>query len=190
MQLNSSRSRGARPARAILLVALIGTSIAGIVAFGGRGDAFAGEPDPTDRPSAPVVTPAPGDGGGDAMPIKVDLETLTPHDVHVDVVDRSELLVDAASGTPTASASVEAGRLVVENVDPKTLRLTWLDRPGDNALALTIVPTDEGLDLVLVQPEHDLDGDSILHDRVLILEFAEDVSADDVVGTLRAGAAA
>jgi hypothetical protein len=177
---------------------LAAIGLAAVIAFGGRGDVKAGEPPvgsppntpvPTAPPPSPAVTPspAPSDGGGDAMPIKVDLDTLTPHDVYVDIVDRSGALVDAVSGTPSGGASVEPYTILVENVDEATLRLTWVDRPGDNALALHIAPNGRGLDLLLVQPEHDLDGDSIVMDRVLVLEFAEPIAADDVVAIRQDG---
>jgi hypothetical protein len=141
-------------------------------------------PDPTAEPSAdPSAEPT--DGGGGAMPIRVDLETLTPHDVYVDIVDRSGTVVEAASEIPTASAPVAEHTLDVENVDPTTLRLTWVDRPGSNALALYI--DEAAARFVLVQPEHDLDGDAMLHDRVLILTFSEAISADEVEAVLQNG---
>ncbi len=136
-----------------------------------------GTPEPTETPE-PTGTPEPTEPPTDAMPITVDLETLTPHHVYVDVVDDTFSVVKAVSGTPTASASVEPYTLQVENIDDHTLRLTWVDRPGDNALALFI---DRAAGrFVLVQPEHDTQGDTVLHDRVLILTFRDDIAADQI----------
>ena len=135
------------------------------------------EPDPTDQPE-------PTDGV-DAMPITVDLETLTAHEVTVDIVDDTFSVVDAVSGTPTASASVEPYTLQVENIDDRTLRLTWVDRPGDNRLALFI--DHEANRFVMVQPEHDTDGDAILHDRVLILTFRDAIDAGEIQTFLQDG---
>ena len=133
----------------------------------------------------PVATPEPTETPVDAMPLTVDLETLTPHHVYVDIVDDSFSVVKAVSGTPTASTSVEPYTLKVENIDDRTLRLTWVDRPGDNALALYV---DRAANrFVLVQPEHDLAGDTMLHDRVLILTFRDAIDADSIETFLQDG---
>ena len=137
-------------------------------------------PVPTTKPSAkPSVPPV------DAMPLTVDLETLTPHHVHVDIADLSGRLVSAVSGTPTASAPFDMYILRVENIDARTLRLTWVDRPGDNALALYI--NADASRFLMIQPEHDSRGDTILHDRVLILTFRDPISASDVEPFLQEG---
>lgn len=133
----------------------------------------------------PVPTPEPTETSVDAMPITVGLETLTPHHVYIDIVDDSFSVVKAVSGTPTASTPVEPYTLKVENIDDRTLRLTWVDRPGDNALALYI---DRAANrFVLVQPEHDLAGDTMLHDRVLILTFRDAIDADSIETFLQDG---
>jgi hypothetical protein len=137
-------------------------------------------PMPTNEPSVePSVPPV------DAMPLTVDLETLTPHHVYIDIADQSGRLVSAVSGTPTASAPVDMYVLKVENIDARTLRLTWVDRPGDNALALYI--NEDASRFLMVQPEHDTDGDAIVHDRVLILTFRDPISAGDVEPFLQEG---
>jgi hypothetical protein len=140
-------------------------------------------PEPT-----PVVTPAPaepgnGDGGGDAMPIKVDLENATGHDVYVDIVDRSGTIVRATSGTPGDGATVASSTIEAKNLDPRTIQLTWSDLPGDNALALFV--DESGTTFVLVQPEHD--GDTMPFDRILVLEFAQATSADDLRFSIQQG---
>jgi hypothetical protein len=78
---------------------------------------------------------------------------------------------------------VATGTLKVENIDPRTLRLTWTDIPGDNALALYIDKTLTHF--VLVQPEHE--GDSIPFDRILILKFSGSVSARNIEAVLQNG---
>ncbi len=148
-------------------------------------------PVPSEEPSAePTVEPEPSDqpepsDGVDAMPITVDLETRTGHDVSIDIVDDTFSVVDAESGTPTASASVEPYTLKVENIDDHTLRLIWVDRPGDNRLALFI--DREAGRFVMVQPEHDTEGDAILHDRVLILTFRDTIDAGQIETFLQEG---
>jgi len=135
----------------------------------------------------PDVTPAPVDpgtgDGGDAMPIKVDLENATGHDVYVDIVDRSGTIVRASSGTPAEGASVATGSVAVKNLDDRTVQLTWSTLTGDNALALYV--DESGESMILVQPP--LGGDLMPHDMVLVLEFDAPVSADDLQVSLQEG---
>jgi hypothetical protein len=139
-------------------------------------------PTPAETP-APV--PVPDEDGSDAMPIKVDLENATGADVHVDIVDTTELLVDARSGTPGDGPSVEG--LVAENIDATTLKLTWVDLPIDNALALYIDEHEGGIRLLLVQPEPTGPTDAVGFDRELVLSFAEPISAEQVETILTEG---
>ena len=83
--------------------------------------------------------------------------------------------------------SVEPYTLKVENVDATTLKLTWVDFPIDNALALYIDKSDPGIRLVLVQPEPADPGDSIGFDRELVLSFSEPISAHQVEAFLQDG---
>lgn len=172
----NKRSAGLHGSATIILIAglLVAGTLAAAAVFG-RGSTPV--PGPSAPPSTPpVVTPPP------VIALRIDLDTLTPHEVWVEVVDHSGRLASARTGTPTASAAVEPGTIEVVNLDATTLRLTWVDRPGDNALRLAI---DESAgQIVLVQPEHDLDGDSILHDRVLILTFRDAIAADKVEALL------
>lgn len=152
-------------------------------------------PSPSAPPATPVpapdetpeATPTPDSGGSDAMPIKVDLENATGDDVFVDIVDGTGLLVDAHSGTPGDGMSVEPDTLAVANIDATTLKLTWVDYPIDNALALYIDEHEGGTRLLLVQPEPAGPTDSIGFDRELILSFSEPISAEQVETILQGG---
>jgi hypothetical protein len=206
----NKRTAGRQGSALILLLAMliVAASVAAVAVLG-RGPSSV--PTPSDRP-APIVTPAPVPSGTpiatpsptpadpepsdppspeptepptDAMPITVELETLTPHHVYVDIVDPSFSVVRAVSGRPTANASVAEDTLRIENLDERTLRLTWVDRPGDNALALHI--DREANRFVMIQPEHDLDGDTVVHDRVLILTFRDAIAAGDIEAFLQGG---
>jgi hypothetical protein len=117
------------------------------------------------------------------MPITVNLDNGTNDKVYVDIVDQSGKVVSAVSGHPGDRGAVPMGTIKVENVDSRTLRLTWSDIPGDNALGLYI---DKSLThFVLVQPEHD--GDTIGYDRILILKFSGPVSARYIKAVLQTG---
>lgn len=141
-------------------------------------------PEPTVKP-VPTPKPEPTDGGTDAVPIRVDLRNATGADVYVDIVDRTGLIVEARSGRPAEGVSTD--RLVVENLDPRTLKLTWSDYPIDNALALFVDRTDDGYRFLLIQPAPTGTTDSIALDRELILRFAEPISAGDVETFLQEG---
>ncbi len=197
--------RRSRSAQIIPLAAVAaGVALAAVVAFaatgGGRGDGNGGvgAPPATAGPSAtpvptqvpppdptPVVTPAPTDDGSDAMPIRVDLETVAGGHVYVDIVDSTGRLVGATSGSPAEGQSVEMYTLEVENVDATTLRLSWVDYPIENALALYIDEHEGAIRLLLVQPGPTGPTDSIALDRELILSFAQPISADQVEAFLQ-----
>ena len=121
------------------------------------------------------------------MPIKVDLANVSGADVYVDIADRTGLLVNAASGTPAEGQSVAPYTLEVENLDATTLKLTWVDYPIDNALALFIDDHAGSLRFLLVQPEPTGPTDSIALDRELILSFSQPVSAASVEASLEGG---
>jgi hypothetical protein len=185
-----------------LVLGLSGILIAAGCAAAGTGDpsatpGAAATPSPTVIPS-PTATPVPAtpsqapsvkptaastDPASDAIPMKVDLANATHHKVYVDIVDQSGKVVGGTSGKPGDGATVATKTLKVENIDSKTLRLTWTDIPGNNALGLYI---DKSLThFVLVQPEHD--GDSIPFDRILILKFSQAVSAQNIDAVLQDG---
>ncbi|HET9520614.1 MAG TPA: hypothetical protein VFO73_06200 [Candidatus Limnocylindrales bacterium] len=208
--MNANNSAGPRRTSilAASLGAVAGVAIIAAVAFGGSPKPAPNPtttpvvtPVPTAEPSVkppavtpvpapvatPVPTPAPTDGGNDAMPLTVNLENATDDDVRVDIVDGTGILAGAESGTPGDGASVESYTLKVENVDAKTLRLTWVDYPIDNALALYIDPDGDGYRFVLVQPEPTGDTDAMAFDRELVLTFAEPISASQVEALLQDG---
>jgi hypothetical protein len=138
---------------------------------------------PTSSPSSePIESEKPG---RDAIPLTVDLVNETDDAVYVDIADNSGLLVDAVSGVPHDGVSVESYTLKVENIDARTLRLTWSDYAIPNALALYI--DESARRFTLVQPEPKGDVDAIAHDRILILTFSEPISADDIEAILQDG---
>jgi hypothetical protein len=194
--------------------AILAIGLTAVLAFSGAGARGSGAPGgnggvvvppPSGAPSTPVVTPAPSskpvpapatpapatpapvDDGNDAAPMRVVLQTATRAQVHVDVEDRTGLLVGAVTGHPGHGGSVPNDTLVVENLDPQTLKLTWIDYPIDNALTLFVDRTEGGYRFLLIQPEPRTDTDSIAFDRELILRFAEPISAAEVEPFLQGG---
>jgi hypothetical protein len=121
----------------------------------------------------------------DAMPLTVDLVNETHNNVHVDIADSSGLLVGAFSGFPGSGVSVEPYTVEVENIDARTLRLTWSDYAIPNALALYI--DGSARRFMLVQPEPNGAVDAMAHDRVLILTFSGPISANHIEAILQDG---
>jgi hypothetical protein len=194
-----------RSAQIIPLAAIAaGVALVAVVAFtavgGGRGDGNGQggivAPPATAGPSAPPAptiaatpkpTAEPTDDGSDAMPIRVDIETVAGGAVYVDIVDSTGYLVGAKSGTPAEGQSVGQYTLEVENLDATTLKLSWVDYPIENALALYIDEHDGAIRLLLIQPAPTGPTDSIALDRELILSFSQPISADQVESFLQEG---
>ena len=146
---------------------------------------------PAPIPSTPAPTPAasggPSAGGRDAIPIALDLDTFDGHAVSLDIVDRTGSVTSATSGRPGDGASVDAYSVDVVNVDDRTIRLTWIDYPIDNRLALFVDEVDRHLQLLLVQPEPTGGTDAIGFDRQVVLTFDHDVDASTVRAILQDG---
>jgi len=178
----------AQPIRRHLSLALAGLAVALTVGACSAG-AGSGAPSAPPASNPPVATPRPSqpaqptpepseDPGSDAMPLTVDLVTADDHDVRVDIVDHSGRLVGARSGRPAEGISVDTGRVDVQNVDDRTLRLTWSDFAMDNALALYI--DESGATAILVQPGPVGAVDAIGADRQLVLTFDAPIKAGDL----------
>jgi hypothetical protein len=176
-----------------MLVLALTVGMVAAVAIGSRPDqapvvpppSVVGSPSPSVEPSAPPETPEPTKGGVPEVPIRVDLDNATGADVSVDIVDNSETVVNAVSGTPGDGASVEAGTLQIENIDARTLRLSWVDFPIDNALTLYI--EGDAARFVLIQPDPTGPTDAVAHDRELILTFNRDIAAAGIEASLQNG---
>ena len=127
---------------------------------------------------APAATPA-----GPIGSAHVVLAVATPNRVTIDVTDKSGTLTAATSGTPGDGATVEAYKLVVTNLSPTSLRLTWLGGPCDATNTLAVDAASRRL--LLVQKE--CPGDAAATDRILDLEFATPIKAADVEAFLQDG---
>jgi hypothetical protein len=159
--------------------------------------AGAGAPVPTalPAPNTPApVTPAPEptadpseDPATDPQPARVKLESTSGQDVVVDIVDRSGTIEHAVSGRPAEGVSVGTGAVQVENLDPRTLRLSWSDFPIDNGLSLYVDPVGVGYRFLLIQPAPTGPTDSIAEDRILELTFDHDISSAEVEAVLQEG---
>jgi hypothetical protein len=185
----SSFPKVALPAAA--LVAVI--AALAIVLSGTFGRGAVAAPTPSDRPSAaPTVVPAspippptsePSQDPA-AGPLTVALKNLTGHDVSVAIDDQTGALAGAASGQPGDGMSVRWHDMQVENVDTDTVRIVWVGLPRDEHLTLSITGQAGAYALRFVQAAPPADSDAIGFDRILNLDFAAPVSAEDVKVTI------
>ena len=141
------------------------------------------EDEPAVSPPSPTATTAPlatGTGIGSAHVI---LAVGTADAVTIDVTDHSGTLIAATSGTPGDGASVEVDRIVVTNISPTMLRLTWIGGPCPSANSLSIDALRG--QFLLMQPG--CSGDALATDRVLELEFATPIDAAGLETSLQDG---
>ena len=174
-------------ARFVLVIGAL--AIATLLAACGTG---IGAPAPSAVPTpvqpAPDPTPARShDPGTDPQPIRVGLRSTSGQDVFVEILDRSGTIERAVSGRPAEGVSVGTGTLQVENLDPRTLRLSWSDFPIDNSLSLYVEPAGVGYRLVLIQPAPTGPADAMAEDRILELTFDHEISAAKVEAFLQEG---
>jgi hypothetical protein len=141
----------------------------------------------TPAPATPVSSPEIEDPGTDAMPIRVELDSTSGQDVYVDIVDRSGTIQHAVSGRPGEGVSVPAETVQVENLDARTLRLSWSDFAIDNGLALYVDPSGTGIRFLLVQPAPTGPADAMGEDRILELTFDRDIAAADIEAHIQEG---
>ena len=167
------------------ITALALVVVVGAVALGAGGQqAAAPTPSPVSTPSAvptpvqpatPTPTSAPSDG-----PTVVVLDTVDQDDPRVIVDDQTGKLADVLAGHAGDGMSVRWNTALVDQVDPRTIRVTWVGFPGAEDVVLTITADGSAPVLVFDQKAPYANTDALGADRVLVLTFEEDVDADEV----------
>jgi hypothetical protein len=181
---NTHRSRFVPVIVAIALAATLAACSAGV---GASAPSPSAPPAPaTPAPATPApATPAPT--GEPAPNLHVDLTSTSGQDVTIDILDGSRSVTGARSGSPAEGVSVDSESVLVENIDARTLRLTWSDFPIDNKLKLLVDPLGVGYRLVVVQPAPTGPADAMGEDRILELAFDRDISAAEVEASIQEG---
>jgi hypothetical protein len=186
--------------RRTLPVAIAGLALVAVVVAACSTAGAGNGPDNSPSPSSPVATPtpvptpAPSDAPISPTPsqpgtVRVPLDIATDHDVAVVIDDPSGVVTAAESGTPGDGMSVRWFTAQVRNVDPSTIEVTWVGLPLDDEIALGVSGGAGAIGLHFTQKAPPVDSDATGFDRVLILRFAEPVSADDVTVEFEAAAA-
>jgi EmrB/QacA subfamily drug resistance transporter len=185
---------GAPAVAAGILVLLV---LAGCTASAAPGaNPSTGVPSPTATPRAtpsaspgvaptPLTSPEPHASGSTGGVFDIALDVVDQHEVSIRITDESGAVTGAFSGRAGDGMSVSWDEVEVENVDDDTLRVSWAGPPDDGRLRAIVFRTDVGLGLVIVQPEQP--RDAIGYDRVVVLDFAEPVTAEQVTATIQGG---
>ena len=183
----STRATAGRVAGAgVAAVAL--TAIIGAVAFG-AGQQPSSSPAPTASPtSTPAPTtpatpipanPAPTAGLVGVPPVVV-LDTIDDQDPRVAIDDQTGRLIAARSGHAGDGMSVRWNSARIDQVDPTTIRVTWVGFPGEKDVVLTVDAKDGNPVLVFDQKAPYANTDALGADRVLVLTFDSPVDATTV----------
>ena len=122
--------------------------------------------DPSVAPSAPAGV--------------IKLDVADPHDVLVTIEDPEGILGGASSGRAGDGMSVRWGDVEIVNVDEDSLRVTWVGLPVDADVALKVDAEGAGYVLTFTQPAPPENSDATGFDRVLVLDFASAVKAEQV----------
>lgn len=176
---NSPRSRFVPVIGVIALAAILAACSAGVGASAPSPSAPTVPPTPAPATPAPTGEPAPN--------LRVDLTSTSGQDVTIDILDGSRSVTGARSGSPAEGVSVDSDSILVENIDARTLRLTWSDFPIDNQLTLLVDRVGVGYRLVVVQPPPTGPADAMGEDRILELAFHRDISAAEVEASIQEG---
>jgi hypothetical protein len=147
------------------------------------------DPAPSDPAPEPSPTPAPTPDPTDspAGPVVVDLDVSDDHDVSVAVDDRTGRIVRVASGRAGDGMSVRWSDIEIVNLDARTLRVTFVGFPQDEVIDLDFaVAAGDGFNLTITQHLPLPNTDALGADRVVVLEFGQDVDAEDVYASFAA----
>ena len=172
---------------AIALAIVVGTAALGavrqIAPSPAPTPAATASPVPTSPATPAPATPAPATPAPTADPVDgsvVVLDTVDDNDPSVVVDDQTGTLADVVTGHAGDGMSVRWNEAIVDQVDPRTIGVTWVGFPGEEQVVLTI-DSDAGAPvLVFDQKAPYANTDALGADRVLVLTFDNDVDADKV----------
>ena len=134
------------------------------------------KPTPTSSPSDPSDEgPIPGD-------VSVDLQAPAGHHVTATVRDDSGDVIGIRSGVPGDGMSVRWHDIVVKNVDPRTISVTWVGITIDENVFVGVSADGDGYLVDIVQRGPYPNSDALGSDRILLLTFDQPVRAADVTG--------
>ena len=175
----------------------VGLALVGVIAFAAACTSAGSQPTPAPATPVPTLAPTPAPT---VVPSKqpspapsqqadgvfsIDLEDPIGHAVTLDVKDETGTIVKVRSGKPGDGMSVRWGTVKVENVDAQTLRIVWVGLPRDEAVALGVTNASDKVRLQFTQAAPPPYSDAMGVDRMVYLEFAAPVRAEDVEAAIR-----
>ena len=136
-------------------------------------------PTPVATPSATPATPA-TPAPTVAVPSVIVLDTVDDNDPRVAIDDQTGSLRSVVTGHAGDGMSTRWNTAIVDQVDAKSIRVTWVGFPGEEQIALTITADGGAPVLVFDQKAPYANTDALGADRVLVLTFDSAVNAADV----------
>jgi hypothetical protein len=125
-------------------------------------------------PATPVPTSTPG-----GVRIVV-LNTTDDKDPRIIVDDQTGRLSHVFPGQAGDGMSTRWNTALVDQVDPNTVRVTWVGFPGEAEIGLAITADDKVTALVFDQMAPYANTDALGADRVLYLTFDRGIDADKI----------
>ena len=177
----------------VLLVTVVAGAVLGGSVTPNPGPSASPTPPPSAEPSdEPSDEPSPQPSTGPSTPpagrFDVDLRNSSGNDLSILIEDETGLVVEAISGFPGDGMSVRWFDVATENVDDRTVQITWAGLPGDGQAQLNVSRLEDGaFRLRFVQPVPPPYSDAMGEDRVLVLTFAEPVEAHQLLATIQGG---
>ena len=172
------------PTVGVLVIAGLLASLGGGVLGGGTPASPLPSQSPT--PNAPT-TPQPtvDPSTPPAVPSVVQLDDGLGHDVSVVIDDSGDVLSGAVTGHPAVGMSVRWSDIKAEQVDARTIRLTWAGYPRDETVRMDVSRAGDRRVIRIAQTQPYPNTDAMGQDRVLLLTFPEAVDAADLDVTVR-----
>jgi len=165
---------------ATTLVVLVGAVALGAVQSPATPSAPSATPNGSTTPTEPIATATPSPTAAPLDDVAVVLDTIDAPHPRVTIDDRTGGLTDARSGHAGDGMSTRWNTAIVDQVDARTIRVTWVGFPGDEDVELRLVVRTGTLVLDVDQNGPPANSDALGADRVLELAFDHDVNADDV----------
>jgi hypothetical protein len=174
----------------VLLVTVVAGAVLGGSVTPNPGPSASPTLPPSAEPSEEPISPPPSaePSTPPAGRFEVDLRNSSGHDLSIVIEDQTGLVVEAISGFPGDGMSVRWFDVAIENVDDRTVQITWAGLPGDGQAQLNVSRLEDGaFRLRFVQPVPPPNSDAMGEDRVLVLAFAEPVEAHQLLATIQGG---
>ncbi len=108
--------------------------------------------------------------------------------ITADVDDSTAAVSAVSSEGPVVGMSIRWSDAIVDNVDDRTVRITWAGYPRDEAISVAVERDGAGFAVRITQGMPYPNTDAMGQDRILVVAFDEPVAAADVEVAVEAAA--